>query len=791
MSDKTKDAADSESVARVLSEAEKERFQKRLEFGIKALSQEDFQILFNNEFVEQLPKCLYDMLGEEDDDTIFTVLSHLEKAASNKKHQIRERTITILSLFFNLLVRSNNDKFIQIVARILTDWLRSETEYSPSYETVCSQLLLWSKVMFRQEQYDGVDYLFMTIHQIDNRKVHTSVALVNTIRRMQKQFATDEVIDELMEKSLDDQHPSFRIAKNLLAHMGPAITDYLVDKLLLCDDKQLRFKLIEMITARGTSIGSQLVQRLKKNSPWYFIRNIIMMMSMIDDDSLLPNIKLFLTYEDTRVQKEAIRYINKQGKEHKVQHMVDALFLVNDELKTKIIMQLGNIGGDEVTEAFIDLIAARNNLSELYGDEVLVSSCIGLENATSERVVIQLSEIIEERTDRFGKLDRVVIAAQSTLNKIEPRIRHEGKQSKIDSVESLEHDESEISFSSGYDLEALEERVERLLQEEQHAIVEEMLYDQALLALSEKDFKTVEYLRERILQVNPKALSKAIELSNMIDRQEDVSIELTLNKDDEMWSDLKKLFTQAEFDLFYNLLKQQQYETDELIVEQGNYDPSLFFIQSGTVNLTCLCGDYERFLKRMRKGDIIGSQSFFDASVWSVSLVAQKNVRVFYLQYKQFEQLVAHNPNLEKKLQDYCSQRENISELLKMSGEERRQAPRFSLQAIINNTLLDRFGQVGRRDFKGEIRGISTGGLRCLIRIDKREQRQSLLGRMIVSEIANGESSSLKCKGTILGVKEQAGMDKYFTIHVRFEKPLSQPDVTTIVSHNKARPEVH
>ena len=213
-----------------------------------------------------------------------------------------------------------------------------------------------------------------------------------------------------------------------------------------------------------------------------------------------------------------------------------------------------------------------------------------------------------------------------------------------------------------------------------------------------------------------------------------------------------------------------------------------YFIQSGFVNLTYRLNEYDRFLKRLRPGDVIGVQSLFDASVWSVSLVAQKNVGIYSLLYDRFGQLVSRYPEVENTLQNYCSNKDQVSELLQMSGEERRQAPRFALQAMIHNTLLDRFGIVGKREFKAEIVGISTGGLRFLTRISKRENRQSLLGRMIISEIENGESTTLTSKGTIIGVKEQKGMDKYHTIHVRFEKPLSQSQVTDVVSFNKPQP---
>jgi len=637
--------------------------------------------------------------------------------------------------------------------------------------------------MLRQGRYEDIEYFLMTLSQIESGNVEASDTLIKTIRRVQKQFGTDDVIDELLGVSLDEDDPSSVTARNLLSHMGIGITQYLVDKLLLCESKEQRFQLIGMITARGRSISGLLVKRLEDTAPWYFIRNIIMMMSMIDDDSLLPHIRTFLSYDDIRVQRETIHYIHRRGNQQKVQYMIEALFLVDDELKIKLIMQLSNIGGEEIGEALQDLLATRKNFSKMFGEEMMAKACIGLEDSMNPKVIDLLTEIIKERKTIFGIDDKVVTAARSSLNKIEPRIRRELKQVESDSQKTETLLEDEISYGSGYDLEALEERVGRLLAEEQYDIVEEMLYDQALLALADKNFKTVDYLRERILQVNPGALSKAIELAGMSGHKEEK--EIVFESDDKIWDELKSILSKEQFDEFFSLLEHRQYQNDEIIVQQGNYDPCLYFIQSGFVNLTYRVDEYERFLKRLRPGDVIGAQSLFDASVWSVSLIAQKNVGIYSLLYDRLVQLVSRYPEVDTTLQNYCGDKDQVTELLQMSGEERRQAPRFKLQAMIHNTLLDRFGMVGKREFKAEVVGISTGGLRFLTRISKRDNRQSLLGRMIISEIETGESTNLTTKGTIIGVKEQKGMDKYHTIHVRFEKFLSQSQVTAIVSHNK------
>ena len=52
-----------------------------------------------------------------------------------------------------------------------------------------------------------------------------------------------------------------------------------------------------------------------------------------------------------------------------------------------------------------------------------------------------------------------------------------------------------------------------------------------------------------------------------------------------------------------------------------------------------------------------------------------------------------------------------IPDLVRMAGSDRREYPRYPVSLIINNMLLDPFGQTGKKTFRGEMIDISKGGL--------------------------------------------------------------------------------
>lgn len=759
-------------------EGENARIGKRIQYGTQALIQKNFQILLNNEFVEHLPNVLHDGLQREESELVLELLASLGESATGEESILRKRSVGVLSLFLDQLLQEKTTWLIQDIVRILTDWLRVETEHSPTYNVVCDQLLEWGKSMFRKDRFEDIDYLLMVIHHIESGHIQKPNVITSQLCRMQKEFASDDTVDGLLQISLLEDKQSNLEARSLLAHMGPGATDYLIDKLLICESKEQRLQLMRIITSRGTSISGQLVKRLEHESPWNIIRDIIMMMSMIDDSSLFPHIKKFLSHEDIRVQQQVLYYIEKKGQGRKNQYLAEALFLTCDELKLKVIMQLASIGSEEILEVFMNLLALRKSFSKPFHDELLIKLCIALEETTQVRAINLLRQIIDEQKNLSGTDDKVIRIAETSLNKIEPRIRH--VHEKLNDEENEADGQNGFIASPGQD--DLEEEVTQLMWEGQYKVVEEMYYDRALSALKEHDYVSAEHFCDRILQIGPDDMSRVDELSGMIEQAKGKE---TSSSNIDIWSGLKEMLSENEFELFYNSLRQQKYDTDEIIVKHGNLDPCLYFIKSGFVSLTCLCGNYESFLKRLRQGDVVGVLSFFDASAWSVTLIAQKDVHLYSLEYGRFVQLAQKYPALEKKLYEYCVARDQIPELLKMSGDERRQSPRFQVRAMIRNTLLDRFGMVGRKVFKSEIVGISTGGLRCLTRINKKGNARLLLGRMIISRIETGHDKHLECKGTVIGVTTQKEMDLHYALHVRFDNQLSQTSVEAVVNYNK------
>jgi len=195
-----------------------------------------------------------------------------------------------------------------------------------------------------------------------------------------------------------------------------------------------------------------------------------------------------------------------------------------------------------------------------------------------------------------------------------------------------------------------------------------------------------------------------------------------------------------------------------------------------------MVGGKEIFLKRMQPGNILGSEQFFSASVWTVNLKALSPVLVRVLDLEALEEIAADYPHIEERLRDYCRKFSNISELLEMSGDDRREFPRFSGFLKIRTTLVDPYGSIGRRALKGDLVDISKSGLAFTIRISSKNSARLLLGRQVVTDlILDGEV--VTCAGIIVGVRQQVSNELTYSVHVKLSKHLEKKRLSRIVSH--------
>jgi CRP-like cAMP-binding protein len=296
-----------------------------------------------------------------------------------------------------------------------------------------------------------------------------------------------------------------------------------------------------------------------------------------------------------------------------------------------------------------------------------------------------------------------------------------------------------------------------------------------------RNFVQAEKLRDWLIEIDSTALGLIVLAAEIIDREKIAAI----NKGPlEIWSGLYDILTTDEFSAVYDALKHKTYENEEIIVNQGALQGSLFFINSGKVKLYFGDQGSEVLIDTLGKGQIFGEGAFFEASVWTISVAAVGRSEISVLKLDALQQWTEDFPGLGAKLQAFCKKFEKIEDFIKRTANDRRQYKRYRIAGRATTTLLDDRGRSIGTGFMAELRDISEGGLSFLLRISQKENARLLLGRKMLLQLPEGMKATqgITLAGDILAVKNTYAVENDYSLHMKFDTVMDRKQMHDVLA---------
>lgn len=766
------------SVKQSIENAEKKRRELRFQHNFNEFKKGGDQVVKNDEF-------LTDLLGflktpdESQLEERAAALRCLKDAVAHEEVPIRERSLSVLSQYAQYVYDKKDHFGISKVMECFYDWLLFETEVLPGSVVLCKRIeeilewLVWKGLVKDAEK------ILFTLSQIYHGQIEKNPA----IRGM-----AGTCIDTLKKKSILEtltdgyllENEQCQYYKRILILLSVKAITYLLNRVTESHSRKERLALVDLIQMFGHDSVPVLLKCLKADPSWSVVRNVIFILSQIGELELYKNIEMYIRHPDERVQLEVLRFITKFEGEEKNIHLINALSFGGERLKVQVLRLLTEQQerNEDTFNAIRDLADMRGSFSASIGTELLSAIITSLRFFPCPDSVHLLQEM---KTDYSRSISgsHIVLLIEDALHIIEPQIRHSQREKGgLDEMISFESDPRQrgIAFSA---MNNIEQQLARHVKKGEQTEAGQLLYDQAVAALSQKDYIVAEMLRNRLLEVNPLALSETIQLGELIEEHKSSSI---TSHHIEIWSELYEEMTTEEFSTLYYALRLENYNKGDVIVKSGETDTNLYFVNSGYLSLSCTAAGNEVFLKRMQPSDVLGGEQFFSASVWTITLKALSAVQLHVLEQSKWADIIAVEPGIEEKLQRYCQKYKKIAELLQMSGDDRREYPRHSVCLLTKNMLLDPYGKRGKRSFNGELIDISKAGLAFTIRIADKDNAKLLLGRQIITTVLVDGKELNPCTGVIVGVKSH-DLERFdFSVHVKLSKKIDDESLIKIVA---------
>jgi CRP-like cAMP-binding protein len=326
-----------------------------------------------------------------------------------------------------------------------------------------------------------------------------------------------------------------------------------------------------------------------------------------------------------------------------------------------------------------------------------------------------------------------------------------------------------------HDVFKLEQYVEQQLKQgNRHSAIKGLL---ALIShyARKQNFAKAETLRERIISIDPTALSEAVRAQEFID-----SAKVKPASQDHLatWAELYERLTSEEAEALQTELQEISFRPGATIFAQGQKSSNLYFIDAGQAKHVFSQGNREIHIKKVIAGNVANEDSFFDAGLCTSTLVAIDRVKVHFLPAITLLTWEGHLPALEAKLRDFCAREEKIHDLLAKNYQDRRVQRRISLPGRILLKVVDAGGEVVGKTIRGDIGDVSVGGLSFFVQTPTREQALMLLGHELHLRFNMPPvMREIEQFGQVLGVRRHVAgyaLKERYSVHVKFREKLPE-----------------
>jgi CRP-like cAMP-binding protein len=566
-------------------------------------------------------------------------------------------------------------------------------------------------------------------------------------------------------------------AGKILVELGLESAKFQLKQLFESESRYERKRLLGLIKQTGNPAVSLLIQQLRKDAPWYVLRNIIRLLGEVGEEKHFTKVQPFIRHSDPRVQQEVIATAAKIAGDNLKDFLLEALQLADDSLKIRVINHIATIHDERFVRPLTDLLESSKPFLGKSKTDLQISTCKALGALGSKRATGSLSRVAQSKNmlGLSGYADEVRVAAQHALQQIRRANQDQHEEHSL----GMETNTRSTALPQVSDREIQEEEksIFKLAQEGKHAEAKQQLLDLIGTVAHAGDLATAERLRERIYELDETAFPDIIRSEAIIEQEK----QGVCPEDLEIWAELTDQLGTREFQIMHQAFSERKLQPEETLVTQGDKNDGLFFINQGSIKASHLVDDRELFITSLSRGQLAG-ENFFTPSLWTVTLSSLTPSRIYILPQAALAEWKEKYPGLRAKLYDYYRTRDTISGMLKKKGLNRRKDERFTLARKVQVQPISSNDAPIGRGFRSETADISLGGLAFLIRISRQENARLLLGRRMQIIIpVGGKIGKLTFKGLVIGVQPYRQLIGNFSVHFKFDRPLDHEELQAIL----------
>lgn len=392
---------------------------------------QDDRTLMDKSLMSVMSKIVEELIAQKEQETMKNMIERLAENLKNPKSEIRASAGGGLADIIEHLPDELVGEVLASIDSRLRAWMATEPLYSTGYEKICIILKNKAQKHLAQKQYaQALPYLeaFSADHPGPAAKTD-DVKKINNI--MISQLASWKNLQDMMDDIDTPESAREQDARQFLNALGNAALNTLLDQLRTTADSDIRVRIMHLLRSVRDKALPLIMIRLKKDEPWYFMRNLAYMMGQIGDDQSAESLAPLLRHDNVKVRQEALKSIQRIGGRQKAKLLLSALFHVRDDFKINLVEALGQARAVEAVERLILLLRDRPLRISATRITLEEKICVALGVIGSPEAIPFLSEIAETKKI-LGLRDypeKIKSAAARTLVILRRKIAEAGEES--------------------------------------------------------------------------------------------------------------------------------------------------------------------------------------------------------------------------------------------------------------------------------------------------------------------------------------------------------------------------
>ncbi|MCF8111590.1 MAG: HEAT repeat domain-containing protein [Desulfobacteraceae bacterium] len=241
-------------------------------------------------------------------------------------------------------------------------------------------------------------------------------AVSESIENIVKSLTPSQILDILLKdfENKGGQKKAFH-AGNLFALYTETI-ERLLDRLYESPEKSERNRIIQALTHIGRPAAELVEKRLSQDAPWYYTRNLALLLGRIGGQEHIDVLEVLIAYPDYRVQLEAVKSIQSISGEKAGAVLLKNIEEADRRLASYIISVIGALRYQEAVPYLIEVLESKRlRGGRREREEILAKSCEVLGRIQAAEAVSALEKIVRERGLIKGYSEKVRTAAAKAL----------------------------------------------------------------------------------------------------------------------------------------------------------------------------------------------------------------------------------------------------------------------------------------------------------------------------------------------------------------------------------------